>query len=187
MMDDVGADDGHDHGDDGHGHKHGDNHGHEHGKGCKHGHGHECNHHQANHHDGLEDAGGGASEREPEVKRVAAPKTKGFANRFRVLKENTISRFKHGIDPTHMVIDEHGHNKPFEFKTPHKTGAIIGAVASLGVMVHGGVNVIRGARGYEDSMGEKHESSIRTLLVGVGEVIGGASLFTRALSGRWMP
>ncbi len=123
----------------------------------------------------------------PEVKRIPAPKHANFQSRWATFKENVQSRFSKGIDPTHEVIDEHGHHKPFTFETAHKTGAVLGAIASVGVAIHGGRNVVRGISGYEDSMGEKHEPSWLTTVMGGGEIFAGLAGLARCLSGRWIP
>lgn len=122
-----------------------------------------------------------------EVKRVAAPKPASWKERFNTFKQNVKSRFSDGIDPTHIIDDGHGHNKPFKFETRHKTGAIVGATCALGVVIHGGMNVKRGLTGYEDSLQEKHAPSVVTSIVGAGEIVGGLALISRALSGRYMP
>lgn len=122
---------------------------------------------------------------QPHVKTVPAPKRASVGAWWAEVTGNIEKRFVRGVDPTHVVVDEHGHEKPFEFKTAHKTGAILGAMASLGLVVHGGMNIMHGINGYEDSLGEKHEASALTVGVGATEAASGLLGMLRALSGRW--
>lgn len=121
-----------------------------------------------------------------EPKRAPRPKLSGFGERWAEFKKNVDSRFNKGIDPTHVI--EHGdHTHPAPFTASYKRGAILGASLSVGAIIHGGVNVSRGISGYEDSLGEEHKPSVRRLLVGASEIIGGAMALSRTLSGRWLP
>lgn len=116
---------------------------------------------------------------------MPAPKLNSWSERWGEFKNNVDSRFNKSIDPTHVIDDGHGHTRPFAFEKRHKVGAITGAVASLGIVIHGGMNIVRGVTGYEDSLKEKHAPSALTTVVGAAEVGGGASLLLRALSGRY--
>jgi len=119
-----------------------------------------CNGHH-DHHDHHHDTGEGF------VARVKS----GFNRRFRESK----------LD----VVDEHGHTHTVAFTTKNKVGAGVVAGVALGAAIHGGVNIMRGITGYEDSLKEKHDPSVLTAAVGTGEVVGGSMLLLRALTGRW--
>lgn len=97
---------------------------------------------------------------------------------------------------TKKTLDAHKPNLPKEnggkgkwsyraINKPGKTGIIIGATASLGVALHGGVNMIRGGKGHKDeTLQEEKPASATTFLVGAAETIGGLALVKKALTGR---
>ena len=69
--------------------------------------------------------------------------------------------------------------------------AILGGTAALGVILHGGLNTVRGINGYHDpETGERKGSDLTRLAIGVAELGAGAAGIVAAATGRiklWNP
>lgn len=73
-----------------------------------------------------------------------------------------------------------------KFGNTAKTGAILGAAAAIGVAIHGAQNITHGLKGeYDKNLDEQREPSTFKAVVGAAEVLGGAALLKKALTGRF--
>lgn len=116
---------------------------------------------------------------------------------------------------THSNGYEHGHNHDHKAMTTHEThkahavnlpkegekkghwaykkignvgkaGIILGATISIGVAIHGIMNIKNGIQGEHDkNLDEQREPSTYKMVVGAAEVAGGMALLKRALTGRF--
>ena len=110
--------------------------------------------------------------------------------------DNAVKNFKNDVkwifEKSHNQYAKpvaHGdHFHPAEPKVTRvdKVGLIAGATVSLGVAIHGLVNIKRGLAGWTDKeLDEKHAPSVQYTVVGAAETIGGAALAKRLLTGTW--
>ena len=72
-----------------------------------------------------------------------------------------------------------------ENSTGGKFGMAAGGAVSLGVIMHGGLNIKRGLLGYDDTLtGEHKKGSLENLIFGAGETYVGATMLRRFLTGN---
>ena len=72
-----------------------------------------------------------------------------------------------------------------ENTTGGKFGMALGSTASLGVILHGGLNIKRGLMGYDDTQtGQHKKGSLENLIFGAGETYVGAAMLRRFLTGN---
>ena len=111
---------------------------------------------------------------------------KTFSNAWKNFATDVEWRLGKGLNP-HAEPVQHGnhmHAGDPKLVTLDKFGIVAGSVVSLGVAIHGLVNVKRGLTGWkDDQLGEQHDPSLQYTVIGAAETIGGLALTKRLLSG----